>query len=174
MPVSDTRLGRVRPLTHQQQVPHVSQEVKDLIEQVDLVERGFFSKCYWALCKTFVIPGDGYWRDGDDIDKAHKIEKFRRSTHQDFVSATPRPMPEYIKCYRSGRVVTKSGFNKQARSYHLCKKVAVSFGGQIYRATDEEIESALQHEKGVPSTAAATYVRAVQEVCRRHASPTAS
>lgn len=173
MPVSDTRSGHVRPLTDQQ-VPHVSQEVKDLIEQVDLFEHGFFSKSQWALCTTFVIPGDGYWRDGNDIDKAHKIEKFRRSTHEDFVSATPRPMPEYIKRNRWGRVAAKSDFNRQTRSYHLCKKVAVSFSGQIYRATDEEIESALQHEEGVPSTGAATYVRAVQEVCRRHASPMAS
>lgn len=143
-----------------QQVPVVSQTVNKLIAEFEL---SFFKMDRWrAACKPFVVPGEGYWMD------IHRIEKLRTSTFKDFTSATPMPMPVYIDGNPFIHVKTNSVFKQQVRPYHLCKKVAVAFDGKVYRATDAEIEAALQNEETAPSCSAATYVKAVQEVRRRH------
>lgn len=143
-----------------EQIQHVSQEVKDLIAQHEL---GFFAKAKWAtVLKPFVVPGEGYWLD------EHRIEKFRTSTREDFDIAIPIPMPAYINRNPFSQVEPKRTFWNQVRHYHLCRKVAVSFDGEVYRAIDADIELALLNEKGAPSTDAATYVKAVQEMRRRY------
>lgn len=145
------------PLTGQQ-APHVRQDVKDLIADHEF---GFFAKNKWETAlKTFVVPGEGYWLD------EHRIEKFRTSTREDLDLATPKPMPVYINRNPLSHVAPKRKFWTQVKHYHLCRKVAVSFDGMIYRATNAEIETALQNEKDAPSSDAATYVKAVQEVRR--------
>lgn len=111
----------------------------------------------------FFIPGDGSLLD------AHDIEKLRPSTSEDFSIATPKPMSACVNGDSRRRKVPWTLFRTQERSYHLCRKVAVSFDGKVHRATDAEIEAALKNEKGAPSTSAVTYVKAVQEVRRRHA-----
>lgn len=147
------------PLTGQQ-APHANQEVEDLIAEHEI---GFFAKNKWETAlKTFVVPGEGYWID------EHRIEKFRTSTREDLDLATPKPMPVYINRNPLSHAEPKRKFWTQVKDYHLCRKVAVSFDGMIYRATNAEIEAALQKEKGAPSSDAATYVKAVQEVRRRY------
>lgn len=76
-------------------------------------------------------------------------------------------MPSYITGSSVSRKEFKSVFRRHEKSYWLCKKVAVSFDGTIYRATDAEIEAALDKEEHAPSTDAALYVKAVQEIRRQ-------
>lgn len=142
----------------------MSQDVKELVKQHEFGSHGFFNRCQWAIaCKPFVIPGKGYWRND------HNIRLFRPSTDEDFDTVTPAPMPEFIRRNPWTRVKPKDAFGRQVKSYHLCKKVAVSFGGNIYRGTDAEIDAALKYVKNAPKCDAATCVKAVREVCRRHA-----
>lgn len=144
-----------------EQVPHLDEDTKKLVEKF---EHGFFAKNRLSReCRTFVVPGKGYWDDSNDI------ETIRKSTYEDFITATPGPMPRYMKPNPYSLWGSKRHCNDQVKGYHLCKKVAVSSDGKIYRATDEEIVAALKKIKDAPSTDAATYVKAVQEVRRRHA-----
>lgn len=113
--------------------------------------------------KTLSLPGEGYWLD------AHHIKLFRYSTYEDFATATPKPMPVYINGNPWGREFPKATFIMHQKGYHLCKKVAVSVNGDIYRATDEEIEAALAEHETAPDLDAATYVKLAQETRRRHA-----
>lgn len=115
------------------------------------------------MCKQFILPGEGYWLD------ASNIKMFRKSTHKDFAKATPKPMPIYIDGNPHCTRETKALFGLQETGYHLCKRVAVSADGNIYRATDAEISAMLAKTKGAPTTDAQTYVRAVVELRRRHA-----
>ncbi|CAM9368091.1 unnamed protein product [Laminaria digitata] len=145
----------------EKEVPHVSQEVEDLIAQFKL-DFGFFSANRWKYtCKPFFRPGEGYWLD------KHNIQQFRTSTYEDFASATPKQMPTFIKGNRLQHLASQCAFRAQEKGYHLCKKVAVSFDGRIFRATDAEIEAALKNEYNAPACDAATYVKAAREVCRR-------
>ena len=100
---------------------------------------------------------------------AHDIEVLRASKAEDFAIATAKAMPAHLKGHSVKRKAFEGVFRRHKRSYHLCRKVAVSFDGKVHRATDAEIEAALKNEKGAPSTSAVTYVKAVQEVRRRHA-----
>ena len=100
---------------------------------------------------------------------AHDIEVLRASKAEDFAIATAKAMPAHLKGHSVKRKAFEGVFRRHKRSYHLCKKVAVSFNGKIYRATNREIEAALKNEKSAPSTDAATYLNAVQEVRRQHA-----
>ena len=148
------------PLAGQQRT-HIDDQVKTLIKTF---EHTFFSGLRWpAVGKTFVVPGESHLLD------AHDIDKFRLSTPDDLTIAKPKPMSACLNGDPRRRKVHLGRFRAQQRNYNLCKKVAVSFNGMIYRATDSEIEAALQHEEGAPSTDAATYVKAVQEVRRQHA-----
>lgn len=141
------------------QVPDVNDEAKKII---DTFRKSFFSGNRWvATCITFFVPIEDCLLDRRDI------EKLRASTSEDFVTATPKPMPAYIKGSSVNRAQFKCVFRRHEKSYRLCKKVAVSFDGTIYRATDAEIEAALEKEKHAPSTDAATYVKAVQEIRRQ-------
>lgn len=79
------------------------------------------------------------------------------------------PMPVYIEGNPWKEPWHKAAYEMQANCYRLCRKVAVSTDGKIYRATNAEIEQALLHTKNAPSTDGATYVKAVQKVRRRHA-----
>lgn len=79
------------------------------------------------------------------------------------------PIPVYIQGTSRNEPGLKARYEIQAKCYRLCRKVAVSTDGNIYRATNAEIEKALLHTKNAPSTDGATYVKAVQEVRRRHA-----
>lgn len=151
--------GRV-PLTGQQ-VPQVNPQVNDLIARCTS-RYGFFAKANWRASSPFVVPGEGYWVD------THRIERLRTSTFEDFDVATPMPMPVYIERNPWAKYKTKLIYLDESRRYRLCRKVAVSSDGKIYRATDAEIEAALQTAKNAPSTDAATYVKTVQEVRRRH------
>lgn len=144
-------------------MPLVNQEAKDLIAQF---ERGFFDLRRWAISRVnvFVVPDQGCSLD------AHDIQTLRPSTADDFASAKPKPMRAYTNGNSlGGRKVYRDKFEMQVRHYHFCKKVAVSFDGKIYRATDAEIEAALHNDRDAPLTDAATYVKAVQELRRRHA-----
>lgn len=100
---------------------------------------------------------------------AHRIQMFRTSTREDFKSATPKPMPVYINGNPYGGKEPEQVFRIQEKGYRLCRKVAVSSDGEIFRATDREILAALTETEGAPSTDAATYLEAVQEVRRRDA-----
>lgn len=111
----------------------------------------------------FLVPGEGHLLD------AHDIEKLRTSTSDDFASATPRPISACLNGDSRRRNVPENVFRNQEKSYQLCKRVAVSFDGKIYRATDAEIEAALKNEKSAPSCSVGTYVKAVQETRRQHA-----
>lgn len=143
------------------QAPHVDKHVKKLIKKFELT---FFARHRWAAeCKPFTLPGEGYWLD------AYRIESFRSSTYEDFAVAVPKPMPVFLKGNPFGSVAPRGLFRKTEKTYHLCRKVAVSSDGKIYRATDAEIQAALQCDKKAPSCSAATYVKAVQEMRRRHA-----
>ncbi|CAM9121391.1 unnamed protein product [Scytosiphon promiscuus] len=57
-------------------------------------------------------------------------------------------------------------------SYHQCKRVAVSSDGKVFRATDKEIEAALNKEpedkKFLHGMKAGTYVKLIREARRRH------
>ncbi|CAM9693461.1 unnamed protein product, partial [Laminaria digitata] len=144
----------------EQEVPHLDRATKKIVEKY---ERSFFARNRWSReCRTFVLPGQGFWLD------AHGIQKIRKSTHEDFASATPRPMPVYIKPNPYAAVERMQEFRVLEDGYHLCKKVAVASDGRIFRATDSEIVAALAKCKNGPSTSAATYVKAVQEIRRRH------
>ena len=112
--------------------------------------------------KPFGVPGQGYWLD------EHRTKKLRTYTHEDFDSAATKPMPVYIDRNPFSHKEPKIIFVNQANHYQLYKKVTVSVDGEIFRATDAEIEAALQNEKSAPSTDAATYVKAVREIRRRH------
>lgn len=59
-------------------------------------------------------------------------------------------------------------FKTQQRNYDLYKRVAVSFKGRIYPATNAEIAVALTKAEGTPDVDAATYVMLVQETRRCH------
>lgn len=101
---------------------------------------------------------------------ARDIEKLRVSTCDDFGTATPKPMSACLNVDSRRKAVPPSICKKLQISYALCKKVAVSFDGQIFRATDAEVEEALKIERDAPSScSAAIYVKAVQEIRRRHA-----
>lgn len=153
-------LGLSTQLTGKQ-APHVSEQAKQL---VDRLGKGFFRQDSWARpCASFVLPGEGYWLDDN------RIQEFRASTYEDLVRATPKPMPVYIKGNPYCPMQGQSRFHKQKQGYHLCRKVAVSFDGEIFRATDEEILAALAKHEGAPATDVATYIEAVKEVRRRHA-----
>lgn len=148
------------PLSGQQE-SHVDDEIKKLIK---MFAHSFFSGLRWpAVGKTFIVPGVGHLLD------AHDIDKFRLSTADDLAIAKPKPMSACLNGDPRRRKVHKGRFREQQRNYHLCKKVAVSFNGVIYRATDSEIEAALQQEEDAPSIDATTYVKAVQVVRCQHA-----
>lgn len=115
-----------------------------------------------SMCQPFHIPTE------DCVLDLRDIEKLRTSTSKDFATATPKPMPAYIAGPSVRNSEHKCVFKKHEKSYRLCKKVAVSFDGTIYRATDAEIKAALREERYAPRTDAATYVKAVQEVRRQH------
>ncbi|CAM9368164.1 unnamed protein product [Laminaria digitata] len=117
----------------------------------------------WRMCQPFVVPGKGFWFD------AHRIERLRCSTYEDFAVAIPKPMPVYIRGNPFCHTENSVQFKRQEIGYHLCRRVAVSVDGKIYRATDAEIAAALKSNEEAPSCSAATYVKAVQEVRRRHA-----
>lgn len=143
------------------QEPHVDDDVKTLI---DTFGRSFFKPSRWpVVVEPFIVPGERHLLD------AHDIEMFRSSASDDFAISTPKTMSACLNAVSRTGKLFDNVVRKQKRGYQLCRKVAVSFDGKIYRATDAEIEFALQHEKDAPSTDAATYLKAVQEVRRRHA-----
>lgn len=143
------------------QEPHVDDDVKTLI---DTFGRSFFKPSRWPIVvEPFIVPGERHLLD------AHDIEMFRSSASDDFAISTPKTMSACLNAVSRTGKLFDNVVRKQKRGYQLCRKVAVSFDGKIYRATDAEIEFALQHEKDAPSTDAATYLKAVQEVRRRHA-----
>lgn len=131
---------------------------------VEAFELTFFAKVRWPVgLIPFVVPGEGYWLDTDGI------ERLRASTFEDFNVATQKRMPAYIPNNSLWRISPKTKFRLQEKAYRLCRKVAVSSDGKVYRATDAEIESALKTDPNAPSCSAVIYVKAVQEVRRRHA-----
>lgn len=140
---------------------HVNEGARKLVEDF---KHGFFARQrFGRACRTFFLPGEGYWLD------ENRIQVFRKSTFEDFNRATPKPMPVFIKGNPHSGKESKQQFKVQEKGYHLCRKVAVSFDGEIFRATDREILAALAATKGAPLTDVATYVKAVQEVRRLHA-----
>lgn len=144
-----------------EQEPHVEDEVTKIIQTFG---SNFFCGRRWpAVGNPFVVPGEGHLLD------AHDIEELRLSTADDFAIATPKPMSACLNGDPRRRKVSDTKLREQTRNYQLCKKVAVSFDGQVYRATDDEIEAALQNEENAPSTDATTYLKAVQEVRRQNA-----
>lgn len=142
-----------------EQVPHASKEVNEILETY---KRGFFDIHRWrCLRSTCVLPSEGCWL------AEHDIQQLRATTHEDLASATPKPMMGFDETNPQQNRLSRFNLRMQEKSYHLCRKVAVSFDGKIYRATDGEILAALAKTRGAPSIDAATYVKAVQEILRR-------
>lgn len=145
-------------------MPLSAEQDGDTKKLVEKFEHGFFAKNRWSReCRPFVVPGKGYWDGSNDI------ERIRKYSYEDFITAIPGPMPWYIEPNPYPFWGSKRTCNAQVKGYHLCKKVAVPSDGKIFRATDQEILAALKKIKDAPSTDAATYVKAVQEIRRRHA-----
>ncbi|CAM9203038.1 unnamed protein product [Laminaria digitata] len=150
----------------EEEVPHVDDEAKRLFERYS---RSFFYGGRWKTgCKPFFVPRE------DCASDALSIEKLVTSTPENLASAKPRAMPAYTDGASSRHKVCKSYFSNHKKSYHLCKKVAVSFDRKVYRAPDAEIEAALRRHPGAPSCSAVTYVKAAQEARRQHALARAS
>lgn len=144
------------------QVPDAKKDKANAL--IEAFKGGFFQRQRWShQRKAFVNPGEGYWLD------TNNIQQLRNSTHDDFVTATPKPFPVYIERNPYSAANPKTLFSAEAKGYYLCRRVAVSTDGNIYRATNDEIEAALADIADAPSTDAPTYVKAVQELRRRHA-----
>lgn len=130
------------------------------------IESGFLEQRRWKPTEPFVRPGDGYWDD------THDFEEFRTSTDEDLRVAQPVRAPVYIAKNPLCGKTPKHTYDRQRLMYYLCKKVAVSKDGVIFRATDKEIEDALKKEakskKFLKNMRAGTYVKVIQEARRRH------
>lgn len=129
-----------------------------------IVNDGFLARRSWPFTRaSFQRPGDGYWRDD------HRIQSFRTSTADGLKIAQPRPAPEYISSNPHCSKVPKQRFTEQVTLYRRCKKMAISSKGEIFRATDEEIEDALREDGRTPlGMTAEFYVKVVSEARRRH------
>ncbi|CAM9121453.1 unnamed protein product, partial [Scytosiphon promiscuus] len=127
---------------------------------------GFLERHRWKPTKSFACPGEGYWTD------KHGISEFRTSTDEDLRVARPAPAPKYIAPNPLCRDVPKHMYDKQRVMYYQCKKVAVSRDGQVFRATDKEIEAVLKKESGrkkfLRTMKAGMYVEIIREARRRH------
>lgn len=130
---------------------------------VDRYEGDFLHRRLWRPLKPFRCPGDGY-RRGE-----HLIVEFRSSTDADLKVARPALAPLYDPTRSS--IAPKSKYDNQRFLYNQCKKVAVSSTGEVFRATDEEIESVLketERKEVLRGMKGGTYVKVVREARRRH------
>lgn len=142
-------------------------EVAQFVDE-HIMNDGFLSRRKWPSYYTpCVRPGDGYWLD-DDGD-GPLIQAFIASTADGLETAQQRRMPDFIWGNRFRLTRPKRLYDKQEDMYRLCKKIAVSPDGKIFRATNEEILDALEacelHSLGM---SAEFYVKAVAEARRRH------